>query len=530
MKKYVAVVLVAALCVLPFSFSGGIVDAKGQPTIAGQLEILLDKHEVSKEGRFFAHEGRGTLILEATGKKVKHNIDIFINGRRVDISPHTKGKPKSHIEIDVGAYLLDGLNDIIVKRTNNGAKVPKVIVPYPELIDGTPEQVGMNSSKLAAIDRIVEEAIEEGITPGAVVLVAKDNKVVKEKAYGLAYKYDMGQLLDNPRAMTTSTIFDLASVTKVMGTTQGIMKLVAEGKIRIEDSVAKYMPDFAANGKEHITIADLLTHTSGLTPWKPTYFYAENEREVRRYINELPLEYPSGTKRAYSDFSFMVLGFIIEEVSGEPLDAYLEKNIYAPLKMQDTMFNPSDRLKQRIAATSWGNPYEYKMVDDPNFGYYVEEDADDFCCWRDYTLIGEVNDGNSYYANEGVAGHAGLFSTARDLAVLGQAMLNGGGYGTNKLYDSETVATFTAEQRFGHGFGWERNGSYMGSQHSGEAFGHTGFTGTQVIFDPVHRLQIVVLTNKQNNGPRESGSYYSTFALTRNIADTVYESFAQTNK
>ncbi|WP_404454925.1 serine hydrolase [Virgibacillus necropolis] len=400
-----------------------------------------------------------------------------------------------------------------------------VLAKSNKLSQGSPQSVGMDKEKLNEIDGIVQEAINNGTTPGAVVLVAKDNKIVKESAYGYAQKFDMGQLLDHPRKMNPKTIFDLASITKVMGTTQGIMKLVSEGKLAVDDKVSDYIPGFAQNGKGAVTIADLLTHTSGLTPWQPTYLHASNSTEVLDYINKLPLEYETGTDRRYSDFSFMTLGFVIEKVTGQRLDVYLETNIYKPLKMKNTMFTPPESLNKKIAATSWGNPFEYKMIDDPNFGYYVEEDADDFKGWRDYTLIGEVSDGNSYYANNGVAGHAGLFSTARDLAVLGQTMLNGGSYGKLKLYDDEVIDTFTQPQRYGQGYGWELYKEwYMGELHSDSAFGHTGFTGTQVIFDPSYNLQIIVLTNKQNNGQLESGSYPSTGSLSSEIATAVYES------
>lgn len=397
---------------------------------------------------------------------------------------------------------------------------------HQKLSHGSPKSVGVNTITLSEIDEVVQEAISKDTTPGAVVLIAKDGKIIKESAYGDAQKYDMGVPLDNPRTMKKQTIFDLASLTKVMGTTQGIMKLVSEGRLSVNDRVAEYIPAFSTNGKSEVTIADLLTHTSGLTPWQPTYFYAKDSEEVLNYINELPLEYETGTDRRYSDFSFMMLGFIIEEISGERLSDYLQENIYNPLKMKDTMFTPSDHLDHKIAATSWGNPFEYKMVDDPDFGYYVPEKAEDFDRWRKRTLVGEVNDGNSFYANGGgIAGHAGLFSSARDLAVLGQAMLNGGSYGKVKLYDEEVINTFITPQRFGQGYGWELNKSwYMGDEHSEVAFGHTGFTGTQLIFDPTYDLQIIVLTNKQNNGPLESGSYPSTGGLSKQIANIVYDS------
>jgi serine-type D-Ala-D-Ala carboxypeptidase len=390
---------------------------------------------------------------------------------------------------------------------------------------GTPERVGMDREKLSEVDLAVEKAIADGITPGATLLIAKDGKIVKESAYGYAQKYDMGELLDKPNPMKKDTMFDLASVTKVMGTTQGIMKLVSEGKLSVNDKVTKYIPEFGANGKDHVTVADLLTHTSGLTPWYPTYLFVQTPEGVLDYINQLPLEYETGTDRRYSDFSFMTLGFIIEKITDKKLDVYLESEIYQPLKMKRTMFTPDNVNKKKIAATSWGNPFEYKMIDDPDFGYDVEESPDLFDGWRDYTLIGEVNDGNSFYGNGGVAGHAGLFSTAKDLAKLGQLMLNGGSYGKMKLYSEDVVKEFTADQAFGQGYGWERQKNwYMGDLYSDKAFGHTGFTGTQVIFDPEYNLQIILLTNKQNNGPKPSGSYHSTGPLSKEIANIVYES------
>lgn len=397
-----------------------------------------------------------------------------------------------------------------------------------QLKKGTAEEANIDEDTLAEIDQIVEVAMEEKIIPGAVVLIAKDNMIVKETAYGYAQAYDMGEALSQPIEMTTETLFDLASVTKVMATTQGIMKLVSEGKLSVEDTVATYLPDFSKNGKEDVTIADLLTHTSGLTPWEPTYLTAKNREEVLDYINELPLEYETNTDRKYSDFSFMTLAFVLESVTDQRLDEYLQDEIYSPLQMEDTLFNAAGNTKQSIAATSWGNPYEYKMIADDDFGYVVSEDPDTFAGWRDYTLVGEINDGNSFYANEGIAGHAGLFSTAQDLAILGQTMLNGGTYGDVELYSQDVLETFVSPQRFDQGYGWELNKEwYMGDQHSAQTFGHTGFTGTQVIFDPAYNLQIIILTNKQNNGQKEDGSYASTGQLSQDITNKVYESIKE---
>ncbi|WP_084820764.1 serine hydrolase [Clostridium sp. C8] len=398
------------------------------------------------------------------------------------------------------------------------------------LRNGSAMDAEMNKENLEKIDSIMSENISNNIIPGGVVLIAKDGEIVYNKAFGDAQKYDMAKLLDNPRKMNTETIFDLASVTKVMATTQGVMKLSYEGKLDVNNTVATYIPEFAKNGKQNVKVKDLLTHTSGLTPWKPTFFYANNPKEELDFICNLPLEYETGTNRKYSDFSFMTLAFVIEAITNQPLDVYLEENIYKVLDMNDTMFTPDESLKSRISATSWGNPYEYRMVEDDNFGYLCEENVEDFKGWRNYTLVGEVNDGNAFYANNGVAGHAGLFSTASDLAILGQAMLNGGEYNGVRLYDKKTLDEFTSIQsNFGHGYGWEinrggENSGYMGKYATENVFGHTGFTGTQVIFDKENNLQIIILTNKQNLGVNSNGGYSSTFKLSRDIATTVYES------
>ena len=393
--------------------------------------------------------------------------------------------------------------------------------------------VNIDKNDLSKIDDLVNENIKNGTFPGGVVLVAKDGKIVYEKAFGGSQKYDMGKELEKPRKTSVETIYDLASVTKVMATTQAIMKLSYEGKLDVNDKVIKHIPEFGKNGKENVKIKDLLTHTSGLTPWKPTFYYASTPEEELKFICDLPLEYETGTDRKYSDFSFLTLGFIVEAVAGEKLDEYVENEIYKPLGMDDTMYVPLNKnasLKDRIAATSWGNPYEYKMVDDDNFGYVCEEEAEDFKGWRDYTLIGEVNDGNAWYANKGVAGHARVFSTASDLSKLGQLILNGGTYNGVTLYDQATVDEFTSIQsKFGHGYGWEinrggENSGYMGKYANDNVFGHTGFSGTQVIFDKENDLQIISLTNKQNNGVNESGSYPSTFKFSRELCNIVYES------
>ena len=389
-----------------------------------------------------------------------------------------------------------------------------------------------NLENLKKIDGITQKYIDNETIPGSVVLISKNGKIVYLKALGYAQLYDKDKRLEKPVLMNENTIFDLASLTKVMGTAQAIMKLCSENKINVDDKVSKYIKGFEKNGKENVRIKDLLTHTSGLTPWKPVYYHAKNPKETLEYIKNMKLEYETGTQRKYSDFSFMVLGFIVEKVTGQKLDTYLENNIYIPLNMRHTKFNPKKKkITKNIASTSYGNPFEERMVKDDDFGYKVDENYEDFKGWRKYTLTGEVNDGNSFYANNGVAGHAGLFSNVKDLYVLGEVLLNGGSYKGKKIYSKEIIDMFTSVQSsFGHGYGWEinrggENSGYMG-KYSDEYFvGHTGFTGTQIVYDMKNKIQVIILTNKQNYGVDKDTKYKSTWAYAREIMNVAGETF-----
>ena len=391
---------------------------------------------------------------------------------------------------------------------------------------------------------------------GAVIVALKDGKVVFEKAYGYAHYYDAAEgssyanpvyeKIDNPREMTVDTLFDLASVTKVMATTQSIMVLVDRGLISVDDKVATYLPGFEANGKGDITIAQLLTHSSGLPQWEATFLYCNNKAEQLEYIKNLKLvpEFKTdGSEPKYSDFSFMTLGFIVEAVSGQDMDVFVKENVYIPLGMTNTTYKPLENgfTKDQIAATSLGNPYEYRMVDQANWsvGYDCTKDVDAFAAfdgWRNYTLIGEVNDGNAGMGGKGVAGHAGLFSTASDLAILLQCMLNGGEYNGVRIYSEDTVKLFTSKhttyqenhvkadgvtpvlsEEFGYGFKLDQ--SWMGASATENVFGHDGFTGTTVFADPDNNYVFVCLTNKMQAGFRQSttnghekdvSNYYNT--------------------
>ena len=368
--------------------------------------------------------------------------------------------------------------------------------------------------RLTAIDAIVENYMGQGFFPGATIVVARGGKIVYEKAYGYAMLNDMGVRLSDPRPMEMHTMFDMASCTKIMATTQSIMKLYSEGKIDLDATVASYIPEFAKNGKENVTVRQLLTHTSGLPQWKAMFLYINKDKsKVLDYICNCELMFAPGEEK-YSDLGFQMLGFLVERITGRDMDEYAKTEIYEPLGLKRTTYMPlaSGFAAEDLAATSFGNPYEYAMVDEidhPGFGYDCTEDLDafgKFDGWRNYTLVGECNDGNAWMANGGVAGHAGLYSDAEDLAVLCQAMLNGGIYKGVRLYKQEVIDLFTSEQngKPSRGLGFERGSSFMGrGDRHDDAFGHAGFTGTHVVMNKTNKTAVVFLTNKQNVGFKE---------------------------
>lgn len=351
--------------------------------------------------------------------------------------------------------------------------------PPRQLQPGTPEDAGMIRGYLDRIDDAIRSGIEAGIFPGAVVLIARHGRIVKHQAYGHALRYATdGQPLP-PSAwlpMRPDTVFDLASVTKLV-TSIAVMQLVERGRIDLDQPVARYLPEFGAAGKEQVTVRQLLTHTSGLPAWLPLYTLPGTSADRLRAVFAAPLLDPPGTVYRYSDLGLIVLGVLVERVSGLSLDRYVAERIAGPLGMRDTTFNPPASLRERIAAT------EYQP-------------------WTNRGLVwGSVHDENAY-ALGGVAGHAGLFSTARDLAVLAQALLNGGRYGSARILRPETVRAMMANQLPGfpghdHGLGWELNqGWYMDALASPFTAGHTGFTGTSLVVDPRSDVVVVLLTNR----------------------------------
>jgi CubicO group peptidase (beta-lactamase class C family) len=370
---------------------------------------------------------------------------------------------------------------------------------------------------IATADSLIAAAVGKTI-PGAVFVVSRDGQVIHERAFGYAQLNDYElHRLPSPPAMRTSTLFDLASVTKVMATTNAVMLLVDRGKIDVDAPVYRYLPDFRGVHLDSITVRHLLTHTAGLVQWQPLYYHASNTAQTYRVIRDMPLQWGVGEGRHYSDLGFMLLGDIVERVSGERLDAFVAENLYRPLGLRFTTFVPKRHGFTEFAATEQGNTYEHHMVYDSTFGYRYRGDPTAWNGWRHYVLVGEVDDGNAWYANEGIAGHAGLFSTGADLRVLLDMLVNGGVYGGKRYISAKTIDTFLTLDRFQNYLGW------MGppSGTTPRAFMHTGFTGTYVLGVPELKLSVVLLTNRQNMGTDARGYFPDVAPLQKAVASAV---------
>lgn len=356
------------------------------------------------------------------------------------------------------------------------------------LHEGSAADAGLVPQALEDIDGTASRALARRAAPGAVVLVARRGVIAMWKAYGYASLYKNGDyaLADDPRPMRKDEIFDLASVSKLF-TAVAIMQLWDEGKFKLDDPVAKYLPQFGVNGKEDVTIRELLTHTSGFRPDPPTPLYEipGSRKERLDYVLQLPLEHPPGTHYVYSDINFITLGALIEKLSGEREDAFIRKHLSGPLHMTDTMYDPPAKLKPRIAASEY-QPWTHRGM-----------------------LWGSVDDENAW-ALGGVAGHAGVFGTARDLAVFGQMMLNGGIYDGARVLSQRAVNLILTNwlPKFPDdaiGLGWSIDQPwYQGALAGPHTAGHEGFTGTALTINTRNDIVTVILTNRvhpNRNGP-----------------------------
>lgn len=339
------------------------------------------------------------------------------------------------------------------------------------------------------ISTMLAERIEAGDFPSAVYVVAERANVVLADALGDA-------VLDKERhAATLDTIYDLASLTKPLVTGLLCALLLERGQIKLDDRVARYLPEFETDDKRTITIGQLLTHTSGLPAWRPLYLIAggDKERALRAIASE-PLESKPGTNVRYSDLGFMTLGFLLARLSNEPLAELASREIFEPLELKRTFFNPDKALITEMAACEMGNLYERATCG--------EQEADGYA-WRENLIWGEVHDGNAHFLG-GAAGHAGLFSTATEtLRIATQFHAEG-----TELLKTETCALFRTNMTEGmeeaRSLSWQlavTDASTAGPRLPPASFGHLGFTGTSCWNDPTRARTFILLTNRTHARP-----------------------------
>jgi CubicO group peptidase (beta-lactamase class C family) len=362
--------------------------------------------------------------------------------------------------------------------------LPPVAAP----VAATPATVGMDARLPARVDSIVRAALADGAAPGAAVAIGRWGRIVHLRGYG---RTDWAQ--DAP-AVDAGTVYDLASLTKVVGTTTAAMLLEEEDRLDIERPVADYLPELAGTDKAGITVRQLLTHSGGLEAFAPLFREFRGREAYLAQIVARPLAAEPGTRTVYSDWDFILLQLVVERLTGQPLDRFLEARVFGPLGMRDTRFAPPEDWKARVAPTE---------IDTMRGG----------------KVWGFVHDENAW-ALGGVAGHAGLFSSARDLATFAHVLL-AGGLGTAQIVRPQTVARWTARQDDGasRALGWDTpsGSSSAGRYFSPRSFGHTGFTGTSIWMDPERGLFVVLLTNRVN--PTRDNQKH--VALRRAVADAA---------
>ena len=345
---------------------------------------------------------------------------------------------------------------------------------------------------LAGIDDAVADGIRVGAFPGAVVVVGTRDTVLLARGYG-HFTYSTGSRVPS----ADSTIYDLASLTKVVATTASVMRLVEAGQLDLDVPVQRYLPDFVGEEKEQVTVRHLLEHRSGLRAFLPLNEQAATAEEARHLVVTEELRWSPGSRMEYSDLNAMLLGWVVESASGLSLDAYAAREVFEPLGMTQSRFRPPGGLRARIAPVG---------------------------LWRGYVIAGELHDQNAVRLG-GVSGHAGLYSTGMDLARSAQMYLNQGRDANGvQLFRPQTVQMFTQRGYRHRSLGWEMNDTteegHTGRLLSDSAFGHGGYTGTSIWIDPSRDLFVIVLTNRVY-APRTRRSISTLRAIRGRIADAA---------
>ena len=487
------------------------------------------------------------------------SYDCFINNYKVDTSNMLKGS----YEIDISKIAKNGINTIQISNINSYSKDNKVTVriPYPRVIDGTLEEVGLRKEPFELIEKIIQSDINNGFS-SAQLAVIKDGKLVYQNAWGLLNSYNKnGSRIEDGVKVTNDTMYDLASNTKMYSVAYAIQNLIYNNKLNLEDKIVDLLGNefvdntievqFASFGEEYpgldiikgwkseITVQDLLMHRAGF-PDSGHYhnekfdiinqtlsnsgdnplFVADatKEKTFKEGICKTPLIYEPRTKILYSDIDYMLLGILVEKVTKEDLNTFLSKTFWQPMGLTRITYNPLENgfSKDDCAATELNGNTRDDLIFFPN----VRKD----------TIQGEVHDEESYYMMEGISGHAGLFSNATDLAKLASVMLTGG-YGKYKFFSKDIRDVFVtpkASSTVNYGIGWWREADdkrvwYFGTQSPESTIGHQGWTGTLTMIDFENNMVVVYLTNSINtpivdNSSIESandfaGRYYTASTL-----------------
>lgn len=353
-----------------------------------------------------------------------------------------------------------------VRRGGAPAPAPRVAWPPARTLVRAPaKDAGMSADSLAKIDAVLQRGVDGGVFTAAAVAVGRHGRLVKLRGYGRV----QGRPVD-----PITTLFDLASLTKVVGTTPAVMALVDDGKIKLETPVYRYLPQFRGGGRGDVTVWNLLTHTSGLPAGDDLYGETADPDAAFRMVLRTDLVREPGARVEYSDFGMILMAEVVHRRADEPVDRFVARRVFAPLGMRTTMYEPPLVWWNRTVPTA------------------LESE-------RPYTVREVVHDGNAFRLG-GVAGHAGLFSTAGDLSVYAQTLLNGGSYGYRRIWSPRTVQAFTTKQKNTEtrALGWDTPArkSSSGDYFSARSYGHTGFTGTSIWIDPERDLFVVLLTNR----------------------------------
>ena len=371
----------------------------------------------------------------------------------------------------------------------------------------SPQESGMDPVRLSQVDRIIEESIKTGEIPGAVLAVVRDGKMAYLKAYGNKSVYP------SQEKMTVNTVFDLASVSKPVGTAIAFMQLVEQGRVRLTDNVSMYIPGFkpwtdtVTGRKIEIRVVDLLTHSSGLPPYAPVATIVEqsgapNPTALMSWISNCKRDFKPTSDFQYSCLNFVTLQNILQNITGMKLMDYSKKNVFDVLGMKNTTYNPSGELLKLVAPTE------------------KQKDGS--------VLLGRVHDPIANILNDGNSGNAGVFSNAEDLAILAAALMNGGEYNGKRVLGKLTLETMTRVpaqvMSEGRSLGWDNFSSYASNNgnlfHPDRTFGHTGYTGTSFIVDPVSKTAVILLAHRVH--PVDKGSVVRLRALVANaVAGSV---------